>query len=36
MIMVFFMSVNIALSGLALDRYSKRHDGLPAKMLWES
>lgn len=31
MIMVFFMSVNIALSGLALDRYSKRHDGLPAK-----
>lgn len=25
------MSVNIALSGLALDRYSKRHDGLPAK-----
>ena len=31
MIMVVFMSVNIALSGLALDRYSKRHDGLPAK-----
>lgn len=31
MIMGFFMSVNIALSGLALDRYSKRHDGLPAK-----
>lgn len=31
MIMVFFMSVNIALSGLTLDRYSKRHDGLPAK-----
>lgn len=31
MIMIFFMSVNIALSGLALDRYSKRHDGLPAK-----
>lgn len=31
MIMVFFMSVNIVLSGLALDRYSKRHDGLPAK-----
>lgn len=31
MIMVFFMSVNIALSGLALDRYSKRHDDLPAK-----
>lgn len=31
MIMAFFMSVNIALSGLALDRYSKRHDGLPAK-----
>lgn len=31
MTMVFFMSVNIALSGLALDRYSKRHDGLPAK-----
>lgn len=31
MIMVFFMCVNIALSGLALDRYSKRHDGLPAK-----
>ena len=31
MIMFFFMSVNIALSGLALDRYSKRHDGLPAK-----
>ena len=31
MIMVFFMSVNIALSGRALDRYSKRHDGLPAK-----
>lgn len=31
MIMVFFMSVNIALSRLALDRYSKRHDGLPAK-----
>ena len=31
MIMVFFMSVNILLSGLALDRYSKRHDGLPAK-----
>ena len=31
MIMVFFMSVNIALSGLALDRYSERHDGLPAK-----
>lgn len=31
MIIVFFMSVNIALSGLALDRYSKRHDGLPAK-----
>ena len=31
MIMVFFMSVNIALSGLALDRYYKRHDGLPAK-----
>lgn len=31
MIMVFFMGVNIALSGLALDRYSKRHDGLPAK-----
>ena len=31
MIMVFFMSVNLALSGLALDRYSKRHDGLPAK-----
>ena len=30
MIMVFFI-VNIALSGLALDRYSKRHDGLPAK-----
>ena len=28
--MVVFMSVNIALSGLALDRYSKRHDGLPA------
>lgn len=31
MIMVVFMSVNMALSGLALDRYSKRHDGLPAK-----
>ena len=31
MIMVIFMSVNILLSGLALDRYSKRHDGLPAK-----
>lgn len=31
MVMVVFMSVNIALSGLALDRYSKRHDGLPAK-----
>lgn len=31
MIMVFFMSVNILLSGLALDRYSKRHDGLPAE-----
>lgn len=29
-VMVVFMSVNIALSGLALDRYSKRHDGLPA------
>ena len=31
MIMVIFMSVNILLSGLALDRYSKRHDGLPAE-----
>ena len=29
-VMVVFMSVNIALSGLALDRYSKRHDELPA------
>lgn len=28
MIMVVFMSVNIVISGLALDRYSKRHDGL--------
>lgn len=28
-IMVVFMSVNIVLSGLALNRYSKRHDGLP-------
>lgn len=31
MIMVIFMSINILLSGLALDRYSKRHDGLPAE-----
>lgn len=31
MILVVFMTVNIALSGLALDRYSKRHDGLPAR-----
>ena len=31
MIMVFFMSVNIALSGLALDRYSKRHDAFRQK-----
>ena len=31
MVMVVFMSINILLSGLALDRYSKRHDGLPAE-----
>lgn len=31
MIMVVFMSVNIVLSGLALDRYSKRHDGVPVQ-----
>lgn len=31
MIMVVFMSVNIVLSGLALDRYSKRHDGVPVR-----